>query len=150
MIRAFDTYADFLSTDSVLVFATQATITSGIYQTVLEQKKVITYTYIFEHLAYAIENSLSRDELLQQIVPAMQYAKEKDVTHIVYGCTHYPLIHTVFVEAAQRVGWDGTYIDPAVYVGKLVASWKLSGERSFCPYASKDTPAFIRESIMFL
>lgn len=150
MIRAFEKHAQFGEDDKVLVLATEATIRSGVYQEVLEEKGVGVYTYAFKDLAAAIENNVSRDELLQIVERGVQYAKEVEATHIVYGCTHYPLVHRLFVIAQEKLGWEGEFVDPALYVAKEVVKWNLVGEKSFCPYSSKDTAVFIKNVIKFV
>lgn len=150
MIRAFDAHAIFSKEDKVLVLATCATIRSGMYQEVLTRKGVSVFEYAFSQLAFAIENNATREELLAIIKKGMMYAQEVRATHIVYACTHYPLVHGLFVIAQEEVGWKGEYINPAVYVSKEMRKWKLEGERKFYPYSSKDTAVFIKNVIQFL
>lgn len=150
MIRAFTLHATFAKDDRVLVIATAATIRSGVYQEALIRKGVRVFEYVYKDLALAIETNAKRDELLGMVEKSLLYAKEVDATHIVYGCTHYPLIHELFLEAQQKVGWQGAFIDPAMYVAEEVKKWNLEGKRKFYPYSSKDTPAFINQIIKFL
>jgi glutamate racemase len=117
---------------------------------VLQNKGIEVLTFIYEDLAGAIEANKSREELLQIIERSTTYAKEHHVTHIVYGCTHYPLVERLFNEVKEKVAWDGEFIDPAVYVAQEIKAWNLSGDGSFVPYSSKDTPAFINNVIKFL
>lgn len=150
MIRAFEAHAVFHENDTVLILATAATIRSGAYQKILEDKKAIVFTYVFKDLAFAVESNAPQEEILTIIEKGVMYAQEVGATHIVYGCTHYPLVHVLFLEAKERIGWSGEFIDPAVYVAEEVKKWKLVGERKFCPYSSKDTPVFIKNIIQFL
>lgn len=150
MIRAFDKYAVLPTGSVVLVVATKATIRSGAYQEVFQNKGVSVHTFIYEDLAGAIESNASRDVLLQMIEKSIIYALEQGTTHIVYGCTHYPLVDRLFNEVKEKVKWGGVFIDPAVYVALEIKSWNLSGDGSFIPYSSKDTPAFINNVIKFL
>ncbi len=150
MIRAFDIHTTFPDNSSVLVVATQATIRSGAYQEVLIKKGVIAHTFIYEDLAGAIERNASRDELMSQIEKGILYAKEQNATHIVYGCTHYPLVDRLFNQAQEKIDWKGEFIDPAVCVAQEVKSWNLTGDATFVPYSSKDTPAFINNVIKLI
>ena len=150
MIRAFDAHAPFVSDASVLIIATAATIRSGAYQKVLTQKGVTSHTFIYEDLAHAIESNTSRKELLSIVERSIVFADSIKATHIVYGCTHYPLISTLFEEVKEQIHWLGEFIDPAIYVAEEVKKWNLKGESSFVPYSSKDTPAFIKNVITFL
>jgi glutamate racemase len=150
MIRAFDAHATFTTNDRVLVFATTATIRSGIYQHGIEAKGAEAFSCVFKDLAFAIENNSTREELLEIIKKGMMYAKEIEATHIVYGCTHYPLIHGLFLIVKEEVRWSGEFINPALYVEKEVRKWNLQGNRKFYPYTSKDTAVFIKNIVQLL
>lgn len=150
MIRAFDTHAKFPSDAVVLVIATVATIRSGTYQEIVKKKGVQVCEFAYTDLAQAIENNIPRDELLKIVERSVLYAIEVGATHMVYGCTHYPLAYRWFNLAKEKHAWSGEFIDPAVYVAEVVKKWNLSGQGSFLPYSSKDTPAFIRNVIKFL
>ncbi len=150
MIRAFDAHAIYTHADRVLVLATAATMRSGIYQDVITKKGGKVYEYVFSDLAFAIENNATRDELLEIIRRGVMYAKEIEATEVLYGCTHYPLIHGLFLVAQEEIGWEGTFINPAVYVEKEVRKWKLEGNRKLYPHSSKDTAMFIKNIVQLL
>jgi glutamate racemase len=150
MIRAFSLHVIFSAHDKVLVIATAATIRSGVYQEELIRKGVTVFEYAYKDLAQAIERNATRDELLIMIEVSIVYAQEVRATHVLYGCTHYPLVHELFLAAQEKVGWRGDFIDPAIYVAEEVKKWGLEGKRKFYPYSSKDTPAFINNIIKFL
>lgn len=150
MIQAFKKHVSFDKEAKVLLVATHATIRSGVYQDVLEKYGVTCFEYEYTDLALAIEKNAKEEELVAIIIEGMKYAQEKNVTHVVYGCTHYPLIHELFLIAGKKVGWKGEYVDPASYVAMEVKEWSLQGERNFSPHSSKDTPAFIKNMIAFL
>jgi glutamate racemase len=150
MIRAFSLHAMFTKEDVVLVIATVATIRSGVYQEALIGKGVSVFVYAYQDLAFAIEKNTKQEELLMMVEKSIVYAQEVGATQILYGCTHYPLIHELFLVAQEKVGWEGEFIDPAVYVAEEVKKWNLEGKRKFYPYSSKDTPAFINNIIKFL
>ncbi len=144
MVRAFEANALFKVGEKVLVIATGATLRSGVYQEVLSKKGVTVFEYSYKELAGAIENSATHEELLQIILPGIVYAHEVGATRIVYGCTHYPLAHRIFLYAQKNCEWKGEFIDPAIYVAEEIKKWDVQGTRKFCPYSSKDTPAFIK------
>ena len=133
-----------------MLFARQATIRSGAYQDALLKKKGKVHEYVYKDLAYAIESNSSAEELRSIIENGILYAKEVGATHILYGCTHYPLVHELFAEAREKLEWQGEFIDPSIYVAKEVARWGLKGERKFVPYTSKDTAVFIKHVIKLL
>lgn len=150
MIRAFDIHAVFSSHAKVLVLATQATIRSGVYQEVLRKKGVEAFEYSYQDLAQAIESNASKEVLLTIIEGGLLYAQEVGATHIIYGCTHYPLVHTLFLLVNAKVLWQGEFIDPAIFVAEEVKKWDIQGEKKFYPHASKDTPAFINAIVRVL
>lgn len=150
MIRAFEVHASFAGETSILIVATKATIESGIYQEVLDTKGVTHHTFIFRDLAAGIEQNAEAPVIFSMIEEAVVYAKSVDATHILYGCTHYPLVHDIFVLAQEKYDWNGDYIDPAKYVAEEVALWNLEGESRLYPYASKDTPAFLKQMIRYV
>ena len=142
MTRAYTAFSTFSGTDVILVIGTQATIESGAYQSLLHSKNVLFYQYIFPSLAGAIEEGVDPDTLLTIITPALHYAAMINATHILYGCTHYPLVHGVFLNAAKKADWKGQFIDPAYYVAKAVGSWNLVGNNHVEYEASKETKVF--------
>jgi glutamate racemase len=150
MIRAFDMHATCGERDRVLVIATVATIRSGVYQKSIEEKGAEVFVYAYTDLAQAIEHNASQEVLYNLVEKSIINAKQVDATHIVYGCTHYPLVHQLFMLAKEKHGWEGEFIDPAVYVANVVEGWKLEGGKKFYPHASKDTPAFINNIIKLL
>lgn len=150
MIRALDKHASFEKNEKILVLGTVATIRSGIYQEVLKSKGVISYVYAYTELAGAIESNAPRDQLIRILEKGISYAKDEGVTSVIYGCTHYPLIHELFIEVQNILGWKGEFVDPAMYVAEEVKTWGLVGEKKLYPYSSKDTPAFINSIIKLL
>ncbi len=144
MIRAFDVHASFTKEDKVLVIATSATIRSGAYQEALRRKGITRFEYVCADLAGAIERNAPQDEIVTSIKDAMLYAYQVQATHIVYGCTHFPLVHHLFLAAKKEIDWKGEFIDPAAYVAEEIKKWNLPGERRFTPFSSKDTAVFIK------
>lgn len=142
MLRAFKEYSSFSNEDQILIIGTHATITSGAYQEVLKEKKVTSHEYIFKTLAGVIEKDGNEDELYEIIMMGINYAKEKQASHILYGCTHYPLVDNIFKKCAKDAGWGGAFIDPAVYVAEAVSKWNLEGKKNTFFEASEITKAF--------
>lgn len=142
VLRAFKEYGKLKSEDSILIIGTHATITSGAYQEVINEKNINTYEYIFKTLAGMIENRADEDELIDVVLEGVKYAKENNVTHILYGCTHYPLIDDIFKSCAEKINWKGTFIDPAIFVAEAVSKWNLEGGKNTFFEASETTEAF--------
>lgn len=107
------------------------------------------FEYACKNLAGDIENGRDEETLLASIVPALEYARENKVTHILYACTHYPLVHDTFLKAQEIVSFGGEFIDPSLYIGEAVKSWQLGGDKTLTCYTSKDTEVFSRISKEF-
>lgn len=144
MIRAFKKYGDLPASAKVLLIGTEATIKSNVYQIFLKEKVDSIFEYIPKTLAGDIESNLKEEKLKEIIASIIRNAKEVGATHIVYGCTHYPLIHSVFQKCADEILWAGVFIDPAKYVAQAVSEWNISGSNLITFESSKETEAFIR------
>jgi glutamate racemase len=150
MIRAFEVHASFPQDEKILLLATHATIRSGAYQDALRRKGATVFDYTYKDLAFAIENNATREELLVIIERGILYAKEVGATTIIYGCTHYPLVHGLFIVVQEKIEWAGEFINPAVYVAEEIKKWNLQGEKKFYPHSSKDTAVFIKNMVQLL
>ena len=142
MVRAFKEYSTFSKEDVVLVVGTHVTIQSGVYQEALIEKHVSVDEYVFKTLAGLIERDGEYDDIYDVIEQGILHAKKVDATHIVYGCTHYPLVDEIFKDCAKKNDWNGVFVDPAYYVGEAVAKWNLLGGRETFFEASEVTKPF--------
>ena len=125
----------------VLILATHTTIASGLYQSILNMKGITVSTHVSSGLAGEIETQDS-GAIEISIYESIDAAISVGATHILYGCTHYPLVDTHFKTAAETRGWKGLFIDPSIYVAQLVSQWKLVGARDLRIETSKETPLF--------
>lgn len=144
MICAFKKYSVLPLSAKVLLIGTQATIKSNVYQNFLKEKVDTVFEYVPSTLAGDIELNIGDEKLKEIIAPIILNAKENNATHIVYGCTHYPLVRNVFQSCANDIGWNGTFIDPAKYVAQSVSEWNIFGNNLVTSESSKETEAFIR------
>jgi glutamate racemase len=124
----------------VLIIGTQATITSGVYQAILEEKKIAFDVFCPRTLAGNIEQGNS--DITIDIEKIMSVAVAMQATHILYACTHYPLVGALFVDEAKRVSWTGIFVDPAHYVAMSVMDWKLKGGKISTFETSLETDVF--------
>lgn len=136
----------FPSHAKILIIATKATIDSGVYQHILSQHNPIE-TYTPKTLAGEIEKG-DKEASIQSIDAVLLYAEKVKATHILYACTHYPLVDTLFKERSIVRNWVGEYIDPSVYVAQLVCRLDLPGSRILKLTTSKETDAFKKYSEM--
>lgn len=143
MIRAFKKWFDAPKGSSVLILGTQATVISGEYQFYLERNGYRVFEYVPHDLARAIEESRDKETIVAMIKPALLYAQAVGVTHILFCCTHYPLVKDIFTEVASLCLWKGEFVDPACFVRQEVSSWNLADEKQTILFeTSKETDAF--------
>jgi glutamate racemase len=120
----------------VLIFATNATIESGVYQEVFSHcsPEVLSSSL----LAKAIEDGdlITIDEEVDVLV---DYVFSHAITHVFLGCTHYPLISQYLEKRFFDTGV--ICLNPAEYIPEELLA--LSGEeKSLTVFATKQTPAY--------
>jgi glutamate racemase len=130
-------------TAEVLVLATKATIESGIYQNGLRMTGVSSQGVALSGLVERIETNASRGEMLEHVRTLVTPHMHENITHVVLGCTHFPLIRDIFEEVFEDVGLRASVVDPAhavVDVLKQVAPSDGLGTVRFV--LSQEDPAF--------
>lgn len=120
----------------VLIFATNATIESGVYQEVFSHysPEVLPSSL----LAKAIEEGdlITIDEEVDRLV---DYVLDHGITHVFLGCTHYPLISQYLDKRFSDTGV--VCLNPAEYIPEELLA--LSGdEKSLTVVTTKQTPAY--------
>ena len=141
MVTAVQKYLNLPQQSNILIVGTQATISSGVYQEILLSKVYNVNYFVAKDLAQAIEED-NKEIIKQNVKDILDYAHDVKATHILYACTHYPLIHDEFENYKNSLGWQCEFIDPAVYVAQAVEDWNLKGEKSISFQTSKITPVF--------
>ncbi len=127
----------------ILVIGTQATIASGVYQDILEQKHIAFSVFCPTLLAGNIEFG-DIQAIRTDIIQILMYANQMKVTSILYACTHYPLVDDIFKEEVIKHELSIRFIDPAKYVATQVEKWNLQGSKQITYKASKETDIFKR------
>lgn len=150
MLKAFNDYGIFPANARMVIIGTQATVNSGAYQDVLKKKKINSYDYFFKTLAGSIETGESEENMYKIIKPMIMFAKKVKATHILYGCTHYPLIDYLFKRCADDMNWKGSFVDPSLYVVEAVSVWGLKGGKNIDFQTSKKTKIFVQMSNDYL
>lgn len=125
----------------VLIVGTKATIASSVYQSILLEKSIRFQVFTPYLLAGYIEQG-DVDAITLLVDQVILFARDIQATHIVYACTHYPLVDGIFKARALFLGWDGSFIDPAVYVAEIVKHWNLQGSHLSTFMTSLETPIF--------
>lgn len=141
MVMAVDKYLELECGSNVLIVGTRATISSGVYQEIIFSKARDFDVFVPIDLAEAIEKD-NQEQIKKDVVDILNYAKEINATHILYACTHYPLIHDEFVKSNNKIGWEGVFIDPSIYVAKVVSGWNIEGNKEIIFQSSKNTGVF--------
>ncbi len=124
-----------ISPDSpLLIYATEATIRSGIYQELfsLFSPQVLAST----NLARAIEDKHDI-EIDEEVDVLVDYVLENNIKQVFLGCTHYPLIEDYLEK--RFLGSGVTFINPAAYIKKVLSEVK-DGELKVSLFFTKLTP----------
>lgn len=134
---------DFPEDARTLLYATEATIATGVYQDVFKARTVITYASAL--LAGAVEtgHQIIIDEEIDALLDMV--IREK-ITHVFLGCTHYPLIEEYLEK--RFAGLSVQFINPAVYVPESVVG-KQQGLASVNLYTTKMNEGWATYSTLF-
>lgn len=138
------TVASLRGTDGkVLVVATYATIESRAYQDGLRMVGVSADGLAMPELVSLIEGGASDKELHEHVRAGLQPVLKNDYTHIILGCTHFPLIQHVFEDVIQEICPACTIVDPALPVAEVVTQrFTAVGKGSTRFIITQDSPVF--------
>lgn len=129
----------------VLIAATKATIESRVYQDGFKMVGLEADGVAIPELVALIEVGATGEVLTDTVVRALAPYIEGEHTHLVLGCTHYPLAHEAFVQALKLLGMKAQIIDPATAVATAVATrFNTAGSGSTRFFVSKESEAFRR------
>jgi glutamate racemase len=97
----------------ILVLATHATVESGVYQEGFRMIGIEAEGVALPRLVGLIEEGATTDLMVDMVVDVLAPYAARPFTHVLLGCTHYPLVVQVFEAALTRVGMDVVITDPA-------------------------------------
>lgn len=83
--------SDYSKNSKVGVIATPATIKSGVYQRRLSESGYLPFAQPATELVSAIEGNMG-DEYIDQILNEYLSKLPKDISALILGCTHYPIV----------------------------------------------------------
>lgn len=107
--------------EELLVYATEATIRSGVYQSIF---KISTPFVLASHtLVRAIEDN-HQIEMDEEVDMLVDYVLENNIKQVFLGCTHYPLIAEYLKK--RFLGTGVTFINPATYIKEVLKEVKGS------------------------
>lgn len=141
----------------VLIVATPATISSGIYRIGFESIHVPVMELAIPELALAIEQGRPREELDRIVEHAFSPLPAAFDT-VLLACTHYPFAKESFERALYRKKSDAVIVDPATFVAQRAkerfapadeTGGEEGGEVSFRFIISAESTAF-RERVAAL
>lgn len=127
----------------VLIIGTKATIASDVYQSILNDKKISYEVFSPYLLAGDIEKG-DHEAIISSIKEIIEFAVNGKATHILYACTHYPLVNDMFTREALRFlpSWTGVFVDPAHYIAESVEEWNIVGDGTTSFETSLETEVF--------
>ena len=130
---------------SVLILATRATIESRVYQEGFHMLGIEADGLAIPELVSQIEAGTSSEGLRTTIRSALEHHPRRDYTHVVLGCTHYPLVRDVFERVLPELGFTANIVDPAVPVAEAVRErFDVSGTGTTTFLTSKKSDVFDR------
>lgn len=117
-IRALLEASEKESIEKAAVIATRSTIRSGAYETGLKQKSnIFLYGKACPLFVPLVEEGFSKKNVTGQII--REYLDELDreqISHIILGCTHYPLLK----DTIQRIYPHFNLIDSSIETARLL------------------------------
>ena len=130
---------------SVLVVATHATIESNAYQDGLRMVGVSADGLALPDLVSLIEGGASDDAMREYVHNALAPELKEDHTHLLLGCTHFPLIRTIFTDVVKEVQPTCVIVDPALSVASVVAQrFRDAGGGTTRFVITEDSPVFVK------
>ena len=144
-----------LNVNSLGVFATKATITSGAYQNLITKFNPnikVFGQYCPDWVHFVEEKSMNKPENKQIILSDLRKMLANNPDKIVLGCTHYPFLTDILSEVCPR----DMFIDPADYFAEYIKNTlseqdllteTKSGSDKF--YVSSNPEQFVKASEMF-
>ncbi len=107
-------------TARVLVVATRATVNSNVYQDGFRMIGIEAEGVAIPELVQEIEGGALVDEMRKTIENVLRPHINSGFTHLLLGCTHFPLVRNVFDDIIHHLGMHVEVVDPAHAVVKTI------------------------------
>jgi glutamate racemase len=134
----------------VALFATPATVRSGMYESVGAKKGIRVIPIASPVLASQIEEGESADAMIRTIRSLLERVPSS-ISTVLLGCTHYPLVLELFRVVAREMGRTVCFVDPAVAVAaNAIRRDGAQGQgetRVLCSERSKTFDAFSQKML---
>jgi glutamate racemase len=129
----------------VLVLATRATIESRAYQEGFHMIGVHADGLALPDLVPLIERNSNHEEMVPMVRAILEPCKTEQYTHVVLGCTHFPLVRDVFERVLSDIGMRVEIVDPACAVADaVIARFDTRGTGRTDLMVSAESSAFMR------
>jgi len=118
------------------LLATVSTVSGGIYANRIHtiDPTIQVYSAASRNLAALVENTQTpKEAIASEICTAMTPLLEHKLSHVILGCTHYPLVLDIF----ERCCPDVKFLDPAPYQALSVREYLTA--RNLCGEQKKPT-----------
>lgn len=127
----------------VLVLATKATIESEIYQDSFKEIGIKADGVVLPDLVHCIEHGAEELVMQTMIREVLEKTLKSEHTHVILGCTHFPLVRTVFENVLESLGRDVLLVDPAEAVADAVVErFDTTGQGTLRMLVSTESPIF--------
>ncbi len=131
----------------VLIVATRATIESGVYQNGFRMIGISADGCVLPDLVQLIEGGGSTEDMVTMVRTALEPYRDAGYTHLLLGCTHFPLVREIFEEVLTTLSMSIELVDPAHAVADaVVARFDTSGTGRTDLMVSLESPTFERFS----
>lgn len=107
-------------TGKVLVVATRATIESGVYERGLSEQGVLSTGLALPRLVECIERGEEIGTIMAMLRKALAPYCTREYTHLVLGCTHFPIVEEVFTATLEHHNADMCIVNPATAVTEAI------------------------------
>ncbi len=132
----------------VLIVATRATVESGVYQDGFRMIGIEATGVAIPDLVSLIEAGAPMEQQRNLVRAALGRTVHEGYDTLLLGCTHYPLVRTVFEETLDELGVELTVVDPAEAVADVVVTrFKTVGQGTTSFLLSSISDAFTAHMI---
>jgi len=128
---------------NILVVATEATVRSKLYEDVFLRHGIPVHMFANKDLAFAIEEGRDAESIRQIIQPIMNETERVHADVLVFGCTHYPFVKSMFEAELLRRGLSVEIFDPSLAVAtESVKQFNTNGTGRQIFFLSKESKVF--------
>lgn len=137
--------------NKVGIMATSFTINSGTYQKYLKEKdkKLLIVSEASSNLAQIIDRGdYTENEIMDEIKEHMDNILEKeDISDIILGCTHYPIVLDKFKELAPNINFINPAYEQTKYIENIMEEMNIKNkekESLFDIYTTGDKEIYLK------